>query len=148
MSSATDGLHWCCAVVELRQLYIVLQLLWYMFAVLAAEHPMSALSDDVQRPISDQRSLRHGARSDQHQSAAAATTRASWRQVPVWRLWQKIYTGRQHACALENCSRCWWRQDLPVWPLSQGLYSKEQLKDTHGSSSRCWCQDLSVWPVS
>ena len=46
-------------------------------AAVTEHYPVPALSDDVQRPISDQRSLRHGACAEEPQSAAAATTRAS-----------------------------------------------------------------------
>ena len=86
-------------------------LMFCIFTALAAEHPVSTLSDNVQRPISTQRSLRHGAQ------AITASTRASWSKAPVWGLRQKVHKIRQHVQAHENCSRCWWRQDFPMWRL-------------------------------
>ena len=71
-------------------------------------YPVSDLSCDVQRSISDQRSLRHGACSEQQQK-----TGASWRQARVRGLRQKVYTEKEPQTSSKYFSWRGW-----CWKLS------------------------------
>ena len=81
-------------------------------------HPMSDLLHDVRRPISDQRSLRHG----------ACTKTTKWGTIWVWSLREEVYSEKQPDQAPVHCTWCWWRQDLPVWHLLSSVQSQTSSK--------------------
>ena len=107
---------------------------------LGTEYPVSDLLHDVQWFSSDQRSLRHGACSEQQQ------TRASWRQIRVRGLRPEVYKERPLENTPVNGSWCWWRQDLPVWRLLSGVQRERRSYQTlKHSACHWWRQDLPLW---
>ena len=80
-------------------------------AGMAAGYTVSDLPHDVQRPISDQRSLRHGAR----------TRTQHWTTSRVWSLRQEVYTKTPSKDSSVDGSWCRWREDLWMQRLFKGL---------------------------
>ena len=82
-------------------------------SVLATSHPVSAVSHDVQRPISHHRSLRHGAR---------WTTFTGDNRV--WRMWQEVHGEIKHEAT--SCDSSWrrWRRWRHVRSLLACLQTK------------------------
>ena len=97
-------------------------------SALAAGDPVSAMSHDVQRPISAQRSLRYSARKD-------ITSKAWWRNARVWRLRQDDFWQELVEAAHGDCSRRRWRQDVWVRHLFTYLQSKSQFGSPYETST-------------
>ena len=104
-------------------------------------YPVSDLSCDVQRSISDQRSLRHGACSEQQQK-----TGASWRQARVRGLRQEVHTEKELKTSPVLCTPRWWCKKIWVRALFKGLHAKMSSQDSYYyCACNDWCLKISLW---
>ena len=104
--------HWTChAISGLLQFAFHGHHSW--LTDINCRYPVPDLLHDVQRPINDQRSLRHRACSERRQQK----TGASWRQARVRGLRQKVYTEKEPQTSSKYFSWRGWRWKLSVWRL-------------------------------
>ena len=118
--------HWTChAISGLLQFAFHGHHSW--LTDINCRYPVPDLLHDVQRPINDQRSLRHRACSERRQQK----TGASWRQARVRGLRQEVHTEKELKTSPVLCTPRWWCKKIWVRALFKGLHAKMSSQDSY-----------------